>query len=88
LTVLFISHSLGVIEEIADRVGVMYGGKLMVGANEMRQASINSGFASDVPIGFPFVGPRFARHDRAAALETVRDVVPTNEELAGAQEDA
>jgi peptide/nickel transport system ATP-binding protein len=29
LTVLFISHNLGVIEEIADQVGVMYGGKLI-----------------------------------------------------------
>jgi peptide/nickel transport system ATP-binding protein len=29
LTVLFISHNLGVIEEIADRVGVMNGGKLI-----------------------------------------------------------
>lgn len=28
LTVLFISHNLGVIEEIADGVGVTYGGKL------------------------------------------------------------
>jgi len=28
LTVLFISHNLGVIEEIADGVGVMFGGKL------------------------------------------------------------
>ena len=28
LTVLFISHNLGVIEEIADGVGVMYGGEL------------------------------------------------------------
>jgi peptide/nickel transport system ATP-binding protein len=29
LTMLFISHNLGVIEEIADRVGVMYAGKLV-----------------------------------------------------------
>jgi peptide/nickel transport system ATP-binding protein len=29
LTVLFISHNLGVIEEIADRVGVMYAGRLI-----------------------------------------------------------
>ena len=29
LTILFISHNLGVIEEIADRVGVMYAGKLV-----------------------------------------------------------
>jgi peptide/nickel transport system ATP-binding protein len=29
LTVLFISHNLGVVEEIADQVGVMYGGKLI-----------------------------------------------------------
>ncbi len=29
LTVLFISHNLGVVEEIADRVGVMYAGKLV-----------------------------------------------------------
>lgn len=29
LTVLVISHNLGVIEEIADCVGVMYGGKLI-----------------------------------------------------------
>src|SRR5262249_964238 len=29
LTVLFISHNLGVIEEIADHVGVMYAGKLV-----------------------------------------------------------
>jgi peptide/nickel transport system ATP-binding protein len=29
LTMLFISHNLSVIEEIADRVGVMYAGKLV-----------------------------------------------------------
>jgi peptide/nickel transport system ATP-binding protein len=29
LTVLFISHNLGVVEEIADRVGVMQAGKLV-----------------------------------------------------------
>jgi hypothetical protein len=80
LTVLFISHNLGVIEEIADRVGVMYGGQLMVGANEIRKASMNSGFAPDIPIGFPIVGPRFARRDRAAPPETVRDVAWANQE--------
>ena len=65
LTMLFISHNLGVIEEIADRVGVMYAGKLVELGAHARCAASSAARLHAAPAR----RRADARHDRAAQRE-------------------